>query len=733
MFQNAWWIGLPAHELSRKNILQGDLNGRFAYYRCTFEAMAGAALTTDISANARYRLWVNGKPVLSGPCKGDLNRHYYDTVELTDYLQPGRNVLALQVLFADHYATIFQEHPDSPIFSLAVPGGTHRLALEGTVHNPDGSCTDLTTGKAEWKCCLDVSRRLRSQIATQFMGGTLEQIDFSAVPHGWKAVDFDDSAWGTPEALETVLTSDYMRAVGLVPRFPMYDRPIPLLYETEACFDDYGALLGAVTVKGGTQKRFMIAANVEVNGFPRFHFTGGKGSKITITYLEKFIGGATKIDPSGEVDGIFDQLTLDGSETCFEPFWYRTFRFILLDVEAVEDTTVHPPVYRKTGYPLEVKAAISSGEKWAEDVFDICVRTLENCMMDTYMDCPYYEQNQFPMDTRLQALFCSAVSGDMRLTYKALEDFHCSITPDGLVHGRYPASYQQIISTFSLYYIFMLEETWQQTGDMGPLRRYLPDLDRILGYYDARIGSDGLVGRLGWWEFVDWQEKWGCCGGIPEACLHGPSTIINLMYALALERAAILWEAAGRRETARECRARKDAVNAAVFRLCWDEAREMLREGPAFEQFTQHAQAWAVLTGALEGQQAKAALRRAIDGSDVLKCSFSTAFEWFRALEKAEMYAETEQYMMGWAALIPMGNTTCPETPGDARSECHAWSALPIYEFLRVMGGVRMEAGKPVITPTAGYLADLDGTVPIPGGCVRFRWRNGSYEYKILK
>ena len=41
-----------------------------------------------------------------------------------------------------------------------------------------------------------------------------------------------------------------------------------------------------------------------------------------------------------------------------------------------------------------------------EEVYDICLRTLENCMMDTYMDCPYYEQNQFPMDTRLQALFC---------------------------------------------------------------------------------------------------------------------------------------------------------------------------------------------------------------------------------------------------------------------------------------------------------------------------------------
>lgn len=366
-----------------------------------------------------------------------------------------------------------------------------------------------------------------------------------------------------------------------------------------------------------------------------------------------------------------------------------------------------------------------------QEVYDICVRTLENCMMDTYMDCPFYEQNQFPMDTRLQALFCSAVSGDLRLTYKALEDFHCSITPDGLVHGRYPASYQQIISTFSLHYIFMLEETYQQSGAISPLKRYLPDLDRILNYYDGCIGADGLVGRLGWWEFVDWQPKWGACAGIPEALLHGPSTIINLMYALALDKAAVLWDAAGRDGLAAEYRARKVHILERICSLCWDADRQMLQEGPGFAQFTQHAQAFAVLTGLLQGLQAKNALRHAIDDGDVLKCSFSTAFEWFRALEQAGMYAETRRYMMDWAALPAMGNTTCPEVPGDARSECHAWSALPIYEFLHVLGGVRMEAGQIVIAPVPGYLTDFRGCTCVPGGKAEFESKQGVYSVTL--
>lgn len=733
MFQSAWWVGLPPHEIEMKTIYHGDLNGRFAYYRCTVPLPEGAKLTLDITASARYRLWVNDKAVLSGPCKGDLHRWYYDTVDVSDYLQPGENVLGVQVLFVDHYSTVYQEQPRTPIYSVVAPGGTHRLAVEGIAQNPDGSTVSVTTGLANWRCFLDNSRFLTSQEPTNLLGATCEEIDYAALPHKWKQVGFDDTQWGSPVTLDAVVINNYMKTVGLLQRFPILERPIPLMEETLCSFARPGELADTVTVTAGSTKTFLLDAAVEVNAYPVFRFRSGAGSTVRITYFEKFTGpnAANKADPNGDFAGLTDVLHLNGDDVKFEPFWYRTYRFVSVTVEAAEPTVVELPVFRKTGYPLAHISSIRSPEQWVEEVYDICVRTLENCMTETYMDCPYYEQNQFPMDTRLQALFCSAVSGDMRLTYKALEDLHCSITPDGLVHGRYPACYQQIISTFSLHYIYMMEETWQQTGDIAPLLRYLPDLDRILSYYDARTGSDGLIGRLGWWEFVDWQSAWGHCGGIPEALLHGPSAIINLMYALALGKSATLWDAAGRSALAVEYRQRKAAILDRVYALCWDEDREMVREGPGFHQFTQHAQSWAVLTGMLKGQQAKTALLHAMHDDDVLQCSFSTAYEWFRALEAAGLYAETKADMMHWADLPRQGNTTCPETPEDARSECHAWSALPIYEFLRVMGGIRMEVGKVIVSPVAGYLKEYSGEVCVPGGVAQFRFADGTYTVTL--
>ena len=89
------------------------------------------------------------------------------------------------------------------------------------------------------------------------------------------------------------------------------------------------------------------------------------------------------------------------------------------------------------------------------------------------------------MDTRLQALFTYVCSTDTKLARKALQDFHDSILPMGLVQGRAPSNPLQVISTFSLYYIFMLLEYYQRTGDLKVLKLYRSDVDGICLLYTS--------------------------------------------------------------------------------------------------------------------------------------------------------------------------------------------------------------------------------------------------------
>ena len=187
---------------------------------------------------------------------------------------------------------------------------------------------------------------------------------------------------------------------------------------------------------------------------------------------------------------------------------------------------------------------------------------------------------------------------------------------------------------------------------------------------------------------------------------------------------------------AEEYLSRQSNIVSTIQKLCWDNEKGMYREGPAFAQFTQHAQAWAVLNGMADKENAQQILKNAMEDDKVIKCSFSTAYEWFRAMEQAGLYADTKESMERWSGLLEQGCTTCPEEPTEGRSECHAWSALPIYEMICCIAGIK--AGEPGwktvrIQPNLSYLPDLQGEAVTPKGKIQFSYRKDAESdyYKI--
>lgn len=739
MWKEAAWLGVPRDEIREKGILQGDMNGRFAYYRLDFELAREGELTVELSANSRYRLWVNGLPVLSGPCRSNEFRHYYETVELGSCLRSGRNVLAVQVLLCDSmYGKGGPGDNRAPLNSVSTLPAGHRLAVEGSVKDAAGKVlADVTTGKADWKVWLDNTFYLTKEpVVNGNMGALTEGIDFNASPAGWKQPGFDDSGWRSGEPLELV-GSGFERMFGILKTFMMEQRPIPLMYERPASLrKELGEPVfgnqSVITVEPGRKVTLLFDGEGLFNAYFRYHFEGGRGAKISFTYFEKFTKGIDEVKRddyiNGEIgqNGQRDWIVLGGGSLAYEPFWYRTMRFLKIEIEAADEAVCFcRPELKKTGYPLEPGSAVKSQAAWVEKVYAMCVDTLQGCMMETYMDCPFWEQMQYPMDTRLQALFTYVCSVDTKLAKKALQDFHDSMLPVGLIQGRAPSNPKQIISTFSLHYIFMILEYYKRTGDREILKRYRADVDLILEYYDRHIGPQGLVEDLGYWDFVDWQETWHESAGRPAAVAKGPSTIINLMYGRALLAAAEINQATGRAGLAEEYLVRQQHIVAQIQALCWDPARGMYREGPECQEFSQHAQSWAVLNGMLSGQAAKEAMRRTFEEDDVLRCYFSTCYELFRACEEAGCYELTEKQMEWWIRLLEEHCTTCPETPSCSRSECHAWSALPMYELLSAIAGIRRESADPAwveVCPHMEYLPDLQGQMLTEYGTIEFRY-----------
>ena len=52
MWKKAMWVGVPREEIEEKKIYQGDMNGRFAYYRLEIELEEAGEAIVDLSANS---------------------------------------------------------------------------------------------------------------------------------------------------------------------------------------------------------------------------------------------------------------------------------------------------------------------------------------------------------------------------------------------------------------------------------------------------------------------------------------------------------------------------------------------------------------------------------------------------------------------------------------------------------------------------------------------------------
>ena len=107
----AEWIWHPRFDDSRNP-------GSIVLFRREFEISEDAtSVTINVSADSRYRLFLNGQSISVGPCKGTPLHWYYETVDATPFVRKGRNVLAAQVLrYSNNY------RGNTSIMRASIPG-----------------------------------------------------------------------------------------------------------------------------------------------------------------------------------------------------------------------------------------------------------------------------------------------------------------------------------------------------------------------------------------------------------------------------------------------------------------------------------------------------------------------------------------------------------------------------------------------------------------------------------
>lgn len=655
----------------------------------TFSVEKETTVTVRIFAMTRYILTLNGKYIGEGPCRTIPDHGFYDTYTVT--LPVGENAFCARIL-----------HMGLTAFGRLLEFSTvQRSFLPKLLFEAAGEDFRLE-GDKDWKILFYGGHDLVYTHPSIGFIAPWERVDTTApVTELAVRVQEPERTFGTERGTGYGFWEDpYLFARPIPPIVPEEKKPFTVVRRGE----------GFAELDAGRYETAKVSVRLS-----------GKG-KFKLIYAECYEfpdGKHRRDDISGTLSGGYDTVLVDG-ETEFHSFWFRSFRYIRIEWDG-PDMDFSDFFFETCHYPLSLDGTFSCSDEHYNQMYAVSAHTLLCCLHEIFVDCPYYEQQQYVMDTAIEASVLMCLSHDLRPVRKCIDELAASQIPEGLLCANYPATYHQIIPGFSFFWVFLLREYFDRSGDRETVLSHLSTADKIFSYFDGEIRRDGLIGRSAYWDFADWVDGWKL--GVPPVERDDAITLYNLYYICALRAAAYLCEKVGRGGLGAEYAARAKELSETVLSRCYDEKEGLLRDGAFSGGFSAHTVVWGILSEVLTGKRAERACEKLFTPA-LSDCSFSMNYYLFRALEKCGRYdLAFSQVLPKWLPMLENHCTTwCEDTSKAPRSECHAWSCAPLYEFAARVLGVSADEGGITVAPQCGKLAFAKGTVPTRFGIVSVDW-----------
>jgi alpha-L-rhamnosidase len=717
----AFWINHPTASASGYGVF---------YLRKNFKLDAKPdRFIVHISADNRYKLFVNGEFVCLGPSQGDLMHWNYESMDIASLLRQGDNLIAAMVWNYGEYKPIAQISSHTAFI------------LQG-----DTNSEFIVNSNSSWKILQDEAYSpVNSKIPGSFFAiGPCDRIDAGRYPWGWEKLGFDDGSWKGVRQL----SNGRAKEIGSHIQWGLQPRQIPMMESFEQHFaavrraenidvpDEFLRGNKPLRVEGNKTVSFLLDQGALTNAYPILVTSKGKGCEIKLTYAEALFDenrqkGDRNIVEGKKMIGYSDYFLPDGGEKrTFATLWFRTWRYVQVDIKTLDEPLIIEQLSSDfTGYPFRENAVFKSDDPVLGKIWETGWRTARLCAGEMYYDCPYYEQLQYVGDTRIQALISLYVSGDDRLMREALTVFGNSRASKGLTMSRYPTSTAQIIPPYSMFWIDMIHDYWMHRDDPKFVRGFLEGIEGVLGFFINRIDErSGLLGKIEYWNFVDWTDEWKSIpgkgmGGVPQGGIDGQSTILSLHLAYSLKHAADLFRHFGFDQRADYYLKKAVILKKAVNENCWDSTKGYYGDTPAKDEFSMHTQIFAVLTDAIPEARQQEFVRKFKDDKDLIQPTMYFRYYLTRALHQTGLGDNYLGTLDLWHEMLDNGLTTFAEKPDPTRSDCHAWSASPNYDLLSLVAGI--EPASPgfksiKMEPHFGPLRSISGEMPHPSGTIFF-------------
>ncbi len=581
-----------------------------AVFRCVFEAGNSLTLAFRYSADNRAQLFLDGERISDGPERGAPEYWYYQNVRIP--VNAGKHVLTARVICLD---------PDIRKRRCAYAQMTVRHGF--WIDDPSGLLRN-------WDC------RVADGIGFE--------------------IPFPD--WGTFPRVKVGTAFDSKILAGEGGNWT----PVRLVEDSRILHEPDLPPMRYEEIVPEQRAPNLFYFPVYVCAWGQYHFSGRGTVRIRwaeTPYLDNEFDSSGLRGRKGKRDGSciignYDVFEVDGELDRHE-CWWKAGHYVEIRTEGEVQYRAR---FFRTGYPYPDHQARTLLEKMAFE-------TLQACSFETYMDCPYFEQLLYAGDSRLEALCTYKLFDDHRLPAKCLRMLSLSQREDGALNAQYPSCSDQKIPSFMVIWLLMLADYYDRHGDDPLVLELRPRAVKLMEYLSANT-VDGLL-KVPGWNFIDWCSEWK--SGVPPHDDDGPDSVLNWLYAMALQRMADLDLLPGLRRKAEELTAR-------IKTVFYNPEKHLYALDAGRKYYSEHPQVLAMLAAG------DLSVVPGLRNEALTQCSIYFSYYYLLACSKFGLDDLVEKRLARWKNLQDEGLTTFPEEFENPRSDCHAWSSHILYFLL---------------------------------------------------
>ena len=653
-------------------------------------AEAPTKIATWLSADCKYRLYVNGRLVSRGPVDmgrdyagGSTGKWFYDYRDLTPFFHKGSNVIA---------AEVFRAWPIGFTVSRGQPG----FLFEADI-----------TLRGKQKQSIQSDASWRSLPAPQYPDAST--VDASREPAGWRMTGFDDSAWTgcrvAKNVWEPLIPSEIPPLMEV--RYP----PLRIEGLNGSGLDGSGLEgLPGKTVTADT--KFNVIFDRVLSAYPTLKVKGGKGATLTIRAQQS----ATFILGEGEQYFEFPYMTE------IAPAFTVEIKNVTTPVEIMDVGA------NFTSQPVEYRGAFTCSDPQLNRIWDVSRWAVQICLQTHHLDSPNHQEPiSDPGDYLIEAMVNHYAFAQSWLTRQDIRKFAWLLQDE---------KYHNFHTSYSIGWLQMLMDYYDYTGDKTLVTEMAPYVHALLDTYAGWRGKNGLISEAPNYMFMDWVT----IGGFE--CHHPPAVIgqgyLTAYYYHGLAMASRVAEMMGDRTRVQQYALLSGDLKAAFNRELWVAEKGLYRDGKPFqtsvkphewlppdkdiETFSPHVNLLATLYDLAPQTQQKAIVEKVLAETPLNTQPWF--MHWvFQAIDHAGLFDEYGTPQMRRWKIVPQTQSFHEMWNGGDLS--HGWCSTPLVQMSsRILGVTPAAPGFKTIAirPELCDLTWARGRVPTPHGDVAVSW-----------